>query len=136
MPEHLPTVTVAHPWRKTLRTVLQAALALAVVLPVVAETVGLDSKVYPWVAAVLAAAAAFTRVMALPSVEAFLRRFVPWLASDDVEAGHVVAQVVPGEVAGSRDEVVAGRAAVLPTGTPVRQPVPAHQPATFEGDQP
>lgn len=103
---------VAHPWRKTARTVLQVALSLAVVLPIVAQTVGLDPEVYPWMAAVLGAAAAFTRVMALPAVEAFLRNFIPWLAASDVEAESVVAVDVKGETR-------AGIGSPLPTGTSV-----------------
>ena len=78
----VPTPTqVRRPWRATLRTVFQALVALAVMLPVLVEATGLRPDQWPWLAGVLAVAAAVTRVMALPQVEAFLRRFLPFLAT-------------------------------------------------------
>ena len=71
---------VAHPWRATVRTVVQVTVALAALLPFIIEAVGLSTSL-PFVAGVLAVAAAITRVAALPQVEAFLSRFVPWLAT-------------------------------------------------------
>lgn len=73
---------VRRPWRSTIRTVFQLVVALATLLPFVAAGVYQDPDTVPAaVAQVLAAAAAITRVMALPQVEAFLRRFAPWLAA-------------------------------------------------------
>lgn len=72
---------VRRPWRATVRTVFQFVLALALILPFIAEATGLDPEVYPWLGALLAVAAGITRVMALPQVEAFLRRFLPFLAA-------------------------------------------------------
>ncbi len=73
---------VARPWRATVRTVVQALVALAVMAPVLVEATGLEPESLPWLAGVLAVAAAVARVSALPQVEEFLRRFVPWLAAD------------------------------------------------------
>lgn len=70
---------VRRPWRSTARTVFQALVALALMWPLVVDALGLPD--WAWVGASLAVAAGITRVMALPSSEAFLRRFVPWLAA-------------------------------------------------------
>lgn len=70
-----------HPWKTIVRTVLQAVIGLLVILPQVVEAADLSESI-PWVAGGLAVSAAVTRVMALPSVEKWLRRFVPWLAAD------------------------------------------------------
>lgn len=72
---------VRRPWRATTRTVLAATIALAAMLPLIVDASGLDGTAAP-VAGALAIAGAITRVMALPSVEVFLRRFLPWLAAD------------------------------------------------------
>lgn len=71
---------VAHPWRATIRTVIQAAIALAALAPFLIDAIGIDETL-PIVAGILAVAAAITRVAALPQVDAFLERFVPWLAT-------------------------------------------------------
>lgn len=76
---------VQRPWRATVRTAFQFLLAAAVLLPFVVEATGLEPEVYPWLAGLLAVAASITRVMALPQVEDFLRRFAPWLAADPAE---------------------------------------------------
>lgn len=73
------------PWRATARSVFQALIGLAVIAPLVAaaieEATGYDLDGVPFIAAVLAGAAAVARVMALEVVEVWLRRFVPWLAA-------------------------------------------------------
>jgi hypothetical protein len=66
--------------RRTVRTVFQLALSLAVVLPLLVSASGLDETLPP-LAIALAVAAAVTRVMALPAVEQLLQRFAPWLAA-------------------------------------------------------
>lgn len=76
---------VERPWRATLRTVFQALLALAVMAPVLVEATGMKADQWPWLAGVLAVAAAITRVMALPQVEAFLQRFLPFLSAEPKE---------------------------------------------------
>lgn len=79
----LPAPTqVRRPWRTTARSVFQFAIALATLLPFVATGIYDDTDAAPAVVGqVLAVAATVTRVMALPQVEAFLRRFAPWLAA-------------------------------------------------------
>ncbi|MFI9239735.1 hypothetical protein [Streptomyces sp. NPDC053079] len=57
--------------RRTLRTLLQTAVALAVVLPAIVDAAGIPATL-PWVAGALAAAGALTRVMAVPAVQILL----------------------------------------------------------------
>lgn len=68
-----------HPWRATLRTAVAVAIGLVPVLPEVAETLHVDRL--PVILPVLAVAAAVTRVLAIPAVDAALKRYVPPLAS-------------------------------------------------------
>lgn len=70
---------VAHPWRAVVRTVFQALIGVCVLLPAVVETAGLGTV--PWIAGAVADAGAVTKIMALPQVEEFLTRFVPFLAT-------------------------------------------------------
>ncbi|WP_435744872.1 hypothetical protein [Nocardioides sp. SYSU DS0663] len=76
---------VRRPWRATVRTVFQALVGLAALAPLIAggveEATSYDLDGVPFVVVALGAAAAVTRVMAIPEVEAFLRRFVPFLAA-------------------------------------------------------
>lgn len=74
-----PTQT-RHPWRATIRTTFAVVVALAAMLPALVAASGVDETLAP-VAGALAIAGAITRVMALPAVDAFLSRFVPWLAA-------------------------------------------------------
>lgn len=76
-----------HPWRATVRTAFAALVALAAMLPALVEAAGLDETA-PVVALALGIAGAITRVMALPAVEAFLRRFVPFLAAEPRDPAH------------------------------------------------
>lgn len=80
----LPT-QMRRPWRSTARSVFQALMGLAVIAPLVAaaieEATGYDLDGIPFIAAVLAGAAAVARVMAVPAVEAWLRTFLPFLAA-------------------------------------------------------
>lgn len=83
---NLPTTTQArHPWRATVRTLFQGLVSLAVIAPLIVsaieEATGWDVEGVPFVAFVLAGLAALARVMAIPGVEAWLRRFVPFLAA-------------------------------------------------------
>lgn len=68
------------PWRSTVRTTFQALVALCLMLPFLVEASGVDETLPP-VAGALAIAGGISRVMALPQVEAFLRRFLPFLAA-------------------------------------------------------
>jgi hypothetical protein len=73
---------VRHPWRATLRTALAVLVGVAALVPVIVQASGLDPDKLPWLAALVAAAAAVTRILAVPAVEEFLRRFAPWLAAE------------------------------------------------------
>ncbi|WP_411141400.1 hypothetical protein [Streptomyces sp. x-80] len=57
--------------RRTVRTVVQTAVALAVLLPAIVDASGIPSTL-PWVAGALAIAGGLARVMALPSVQALI----------------------------------------------------------------
>ncbi|WP_372408376.1 hypothetical protein [Streptomyces luteireticuli] len=65
--------------KRTLRTILQTAVALAVALPAIVEVSGIPASL-PWVAGALAVAGGLARVMALPAVQVLLPR---WLRTDD-----------------------------------------------------
>lgn len=79
------TTQQQHPWRATARTVLAVIAGLAVVTPEVLDAIsdGDPSTLGPWAAGALVVSGAVTRVLALPAVEGFLRRFAPWLAAGD-----------------------------------------------------
>lgn len=77
---HTHTSTqVKHPWRSTIRTVFQALVGLASLLPYVVTEAHIP--VEGMAAQAVAVCAATTRIMALPQVAEFLNRFVPWLAA-------------------------------------------------------
>lgn len=76
--EPTPTQT-AHPWRATVRTLFAALIALAAMFPLLVDASGLDDTWGP-VAGSLAIAGAITRIMAIPQVNQFLERFLPFLA--------------------------------------------------------
>ncbi|MFF0630396.1 hypothetical protein [Streptomyces sp. NPDC004296] len=59
--------------RRTIRTVMQTAVALAVALPAIVDASGVPASL-PWVAGALAVAGGLARVMALPAVEQLLDR--------------------------------------------------------------
>ncbi|WP_411149758.1 hypothetical protein [Streptomyces sp. A30] len=64
--------------KRTLRTVVQTAAGLCVLLPTVVDAAGI-SRTLPWVAGALAVAAGVTRVMAVPGVQTLLPA---WLRTD------------------------------------------------------
>lgn len=70
---------VTHPWQATARTVFAVLVALASLIPVVAVAGGIDTV--PAVAQLIAVCGAVTRVLALPAVDDFLARFLPFLAA-------------------------------------------------------
>lgn len=75
---------VRRPWRATVRTLFQAVIGFAAMWGIVVEALGLDTE-WQWVSASLVATAALTRLMAVPQVEAWLLRFVPFLAAEQPE---------------------------------------------------
>lgn len=74
-----PSTQTRHPWRATVRTTFAAVVALLSLLPTIALAAGVDDV--PLIAQVLVVAAAVTRVLAIPGVDAFLRQYLPFLAS-------------------------------------------------------
>lgn len=77
----LEPTQVRRSWRAVIRTVFQALVALCVLFPLLVETAGLDPEAFPWLVVPLAVAGAVAKIMALPQVEVFLRRFIPFLSA-------------------------------------------------------
>lgn len=75
---------VRNPWRTAFRTAFQVTLALASLIPVAAAAGGLETKA--GVAQVIGVCVIVTRIMAMPAVDEFLRRFMPWLAAESQPA--------------------------------------------------
>jgi hypothetical protein len=67
----ITTTQVEYPWRATVRTVIQALLGLAAILPLLIKSIGLSESL-PIVGGVLAVAAIITRIMANPLVNSWL----------------------------------------------------------------
>lgn len=78
MTNGLPTQS-KHPWRATARTVAAAGIGLLSLLPLIAVTAHVDAV--PAVAQVLAVTGAITRVLAIPGVDSWLRKWLPALAA-------------------------------------------------------
>ncbi|MGY1456568.1 hypothetical protein [Streptomyces sp. SS8] len=57
--------------KRALRTIVQTAVGLAVVLPAAVDAAGIP-RTLPWVAGALAAAGGLARLMAVPGVQALL----------------------------------------------------------------
>lgn len=75
-----PTTQSRYPWRATARTIFAAGVGLALLLPTIADVLGVSAV--PWVAGAVAVAASVTRVLAIPGVERWLKDFLPWLAAE------------------------------------------------------
>jgi hypothetical protein len=60
--------------RRTLRTALAVLVAVCAVLPAFVTELGMDAEQAPWLAALVAAAAAITRIMQTQAVDAVLTR--------------------------------------------------------------
>ncbi|MSS84957.1 hypothetical protein FYJ24_09315 [Actinomycetaceae bacterium WB03_NA08] len=71
----------AYPWHTVARTIFQAVIGFAAAWALIVEAAGVDQTI-PWVATSLAITAAITRIMALPQVNEWLSRFIPWLAPE------------------------------------------------------
>jgi len=69
-----------YPWRAVVRTVFALVVGFAPLLPVIVDASGISTAA-PGVGAALAISAGVTRVLALPSVDAFLKHWAPWLAT-------------------------------------------------------
>ncbi len=70
---------VRRPWRSTVRTIFQATVSLAAMWGLIIEVLNLPD--WAWVGTSVAVAGGITRLMALPAVEEWLRRFFPFLAA-------------------------------------------------------
>lgn len=68
--------------KRTVRTVIQGAVGLALALPAIVHASGVPESL-PWVAGALAVAGGLSRVMALPAVEQLLDRFGLGLVDED-----------------------------------------------------
>ena len=86
MPEHAAPTQIRYPSRATIRTAFQIVVALAAMFPLLVNASGLDATA-GWLVLAAGIAAGITRIMALPVVEAFLQRYVPWLAARPAEPG-------------------------------------------------
>lgn len=73
------TTQERHSFRAMLRTAFQMLVALAVLWPII--TVTLDLPDWAWVGTATVVAAGITRLMAVPEVEQFLRKFLPFLSA-------------------------------------------------------
>jgi hypothetical protein len=67
-------------WKRTIRTVVQIVVPLAVTLPEIVAASGVNDAL-PWVAGAVGGAAALTRIMAVPQVQKWLL----WLNTEDEE---------------------------------------------------
>lgn len=79
----MATKTVTHPWRRTIRSAVQFIAGVGPLLPLIytAATHHDPAAATGLAGAALGISAGVTRVMALPAVETFLQRWVPWLAA-------------------------------------------------------
>lgn len=78
---HAAPTQVRRPWRTTVRSLFQAVVGFAAIVPLLVQAAGIDQTL-PLVASGIAVSAAITRIMALPGVEAWLRAHVPFLAAN------------------------------------------------------
>jgi hypothetical protein len=79
---------VLHPTRAVLRTVFAAVVSFSAIFPLIVDAAHLSQAA--GIGGAVAVAGAITRVLALPSVEAFLQQFVPWLSASPADAEVVV----------------------------------------------
>ncbi|MHA7275377.1 hypothetical protein ACX80O_02420 [Arthrobacter sp. Hz1] len=84
-----------HPWRATARTMFAAIVAGAVLGPPIftAITMGNPEGATGYAAIALGICGAITRIMAIPGVNHFLERFLPFLAAapkPDVVQGETI----------------------------------------------
>ncbi|CAL9296894.1 hypothetical protein [Streptomyces sp. SudanB25_2051] len=73
--------------RRTARTIVQTAVALAVLLPAIVDASGIPASL-PWVAGALAVAGGLARVMSLPGVQALLPA---WLRAEPTADDRLLA---------------------------------------------
>ena len=89
----MATTQVTHPWRATVRTVFAVLVGFAFVFPVLISAFNVPDQY--GVGAAVAVTGAVTRFLAVPTVNAFLEQFVPWLgASKAIEKAEEVASSI------------------------------------------
>lgn len=87
---------VSYPWRATLRTAAAATVAALPLVAVVLTDLHLHATV--WGGWLIGATTGMTRVMAIPQVDGWIRRWVPWLSPqpppdvDDHEPRHAAVE--------------------------------------------
>ena len=83
MADHVSTQS-RFPWRTVLRTVFQVVVGLAFVIPLALQALYQQDPELLGGAAGIAVmiSTAITRVMAVPAVNEFLQRWLPWLAAE------------------------------------------------------
>lgn len=74
---------VKHPWRTTARSIFQAFVTLASVAPAIySAAMSHDAAMATgWAGIGLGIAGAVTRIMAMPQVDDFLAKYLPFLAT-------------------------------------------------------
>ncbi len=86
---------IVRPWRTTLRTVFQAFIGLCVLVPMLVTLIHVDDATPQWIVSSIAVSLAIsggvTRAMAMPAVDAWLKRFVPFLASQPMPEKELAA---------------------------------------------
>lgn len=75
------TTQSKHPWRATVRTVFAAVVAFAGIWALIVQTLGLNED-WRWVSISLVVTGGITRIMAVPQVEAFLKKYAGFLAAE------------------------------------------------------
>lgn len=78
------TTQTKNPWRTTVRSAFQFLVGLAALAPFIVAAIndGNEGAATGLTAGILAVSAAVTRVMALPAVNSFIERWLPWLAAE------------------------------------------------------
>ena len=81
---HAAPTQVRRPWRATARTAFQGLVGFAAIAPMAYEAATHQNPgaATGWAATGLAISAGVTRVMALPGVNDWLARFLPFLAAE------------------------------------------------------
>lgn len=85
IPEITPLPTqVHHPWKTTIRTMFQALIAFASMAPFIyaAATGDNADEATGWSVVGLGIAAGISRVMAIPAVNEFIVKFIPFLSAN------------------------------------------------------
>ena len=102
MSKHVALTTQgAHPWRAVIRTAFALIVAMSAMAPLIYQAVAQaePGAATGAAAGLLAIAGAITRVLALPVVDEFLTRFLPWLSAagrEDGERPADPAEPIPG----------------------------------------